>query len=134
MPEIKGVRQVSLVVRSFGDSVAFYRDILGFFENWMDDLGETASLNAGATEIYLMGPAAAPDPREPLGSGVTVTFLVEDLDGHFKKIVNAGLTPLGLRGQALSDPESRPNAERAFCLQDPSGYSICFLEKTPSFP
>ncbi|MHA2620338.1 MAG: VOC family protein [bacterium JZ-2024 1] len=134
MPEIRGVRQISLVVDNFFESVTFYRDKLGFFENWSDDLSETASLSAGSTEIYFASRSQAPDTAKPLGSGITITFLVEDLDGLFRKAVSSGLSPVGSRGQALNTPENRPNAERAFWLKDPSGYSICFLEKTPSFP
>lgn len=134
MTQIKGIRQIALVVENFEESLRFYRNKLGFFENWVDDLGETASLSAGTTEIYLVGKRNAPNTPSPLGSGLTVTFQVEDLDGMFKKALEAGLTPIGSRGQLLAAPENRPNAERAFQLKDPSGYDIGFLEKTPSFP
>jgi catechol 2,3-dioxygenase-like lactoylglutathione lyase family enzyme len=134
MPEIKGIRQVSLVVESFAESLVFYRDKLGFFENWTDDLGETASLSAGPTELYLTGKANVESAPEAIGCGIVVTFLVEDLEGLLKKATSAGLSPFGAKGQALTAPESRPNAERAFCLKDPSGYTICFAEKMPSFP
>ncbi|MFL5919872.1 MAG: VOC family protein [Gaiellaceae bacterium] len=75
---------------------AFYRDLLGFTETFLDEDERWASLDRGATEIAL-GEAA--DPGDPEGQVATVD--VEDVKAERERLAGAGVevgTVLELHG------------------------------------
>jgi catechol 2,3-dioxygenase-like lactoylglutathione lyase family enzyme len=64
---------------------AFYRDVLGFTETFVDEQERWASLDRGATEIAV-GEAAEP-PEE---DGPVATIDVEDVKAERERLAQAG--------------------------------------------
>ena len=125
--EIQGIRQIRMTVRDLKEALAFYRDALGFFENWVDDVLGQASLLAGDTEIFL-----EQGPPEP--GSLRVIFRVEEIEAYWKIAQERGWRALNADGEEISAILQLPNQEKAFYLRDPDGYLVGFLEKVPTFP
>ena len=113
---------------SFDDSLAFYRDALGWkvMFSWGEN-GEPrgASLSSGAMSIVLAEPHPAEDKSKSHGingTRPTVHLLVEDLDQRYEQISIAGV--------ALFAPESTHWGTRWFVAKDPDGNLIAYEQKT----
>lgn len=113
---------------SFDDSLAFYRDALGWkvMFSWGEN-GEPrgASLSSGAMSIVLAEPHPAEDKSKSHGingTRPTVHLLVEDLDQRYEQISRAGV--------ALFAPESTHWGTRWFVAKDPDGNLIAYEQKT----
>ena len=95
---------------------AFYRDVLGFTETFVDEDERWASLDRGETEIAL-GEASA----EPEGEGAVATVDVEDVKAERERLAAAGVevgTVLELTG-----------AMRLLDVFDPDGNRIQLAEE-----
>jgi catechol 2,3-dioxygenase-like lactoylglutathione lyase family enzyme len=58
---------------------------------------------------------------ENRGAGLHIYVKVDDLDGYYKGVLAAGMTPSG-------EPRKRAGV-REFMLRDPDGYRLVFFEK-----
>jgi methylmalonyl-CoA/ethylmalonyl-CoA epimerase len=108
----RGVRvsHIGIAVRALGDSVPFFRDLLGLAEVPLDDAdgARIAGFSAGEPLVELL---EAADPGSPIarfvekrGPGVHhICFSVDDLDGMLERCRKAGIQ--------LIDEEPRIGAE-----------------------
>ena len=94
---------------------AFYRDVLGFTETFVDEDERWASLDRGETEIAL-----GEGSGEPEGEGAVATVDVEDVKAERERLAAAGIevgTVLELTG-----------AMRLLDVFDPDGNRIQLAE------
>jgi len=100
-------------VRDLALSRAFYTDVLGFTESFVDDAGAWAALDRGPTEIAL----TVGDPAE---EGGVATIDVDDVKAERERLAEAGVevgTVLELHG-----------AMRILDVFDPDGNRIQLAE------
>lgn len=135
---LRGFAQLSVVVKSIDETVAFYRDLLGF-EVDGDWEGDTAGLkqligidgitgrsvvgNVGHLRIEFMDYSIFPKgPAAPPGSlGVTnLTFEVEDIDAVHRQCEQMGLQP--------GHPPTAISNVRQFFILDPNGITLELVE------
>ncbi len=55
------------------------------------------------------------------GDGLLLTFVVDDVDGVFNTVRDAG-------AQVVTEPETEPWGERYFQIEDPNGIIVQFVE------
>lgn len=96
----RGVRvsHIGIAVRALGESVPFFRDVLGLAEVELDDAdgARIAGFSAGEPLVELL---EAADPGSPIarfvekrGAGIHhICFSVDDLDGVLERCREAGL-------------------------------------------
>ena len=95
---------------------AFYRDVLGFTETFVDEDERWASLDRGVTEIAL-----GESPEPPTEDDPVATIDVEDVKGERERLAQAGVevgTVLELHG-----------AMRVLDVFDPDGNRIQLTEE-----
>ncbi|MCH2117144.1 MAG: VOC family protein [Pirellulales bacterium] len=127
------VADLCIVCSDFGESVHFYRELLGFEE--VLDIRipeETATgaqlaprafrqirVKAGETLIKLMEIESPPKPRTgEFQAGVRwLTFIVDDVPATMKKLQAKGV-------DFMSDPLRAPDAEWIVCAKGPDGMLI----------
>jgi len=64
------------------------------------------------------------DPAVTWGVWGRIVFYVGDVDGQFRRVVEAGFTP-------LFEPRDAPWGERYFHLRDPDGHELSFAKRLP---
>ncbi len=111
-----------LVVEDVDRSVRFWRDVVG--AEHQHTAGDYAQFRIGEVRLGLFGadamaetlgrPVAVPGPG---AAGFEVGFLVDDVDGSFRELVDAGARP-------VTEPADRPWGQRTAYVADPDGYLI----------
>jgi uncharacterized glyoxalase superfamily protein PhnB len=111
----------SLTVNNLSDSVAWYRDIVGFIvdqEHQRDGVLVAASLKAGTVRILLAQDDGAKGRDREKGAGFSLMITtVQDIDMLARQIKERG-------GALLSEPTDMPWGARVFRIADPDGFKI----------
>jgi catechol 2,3-dioxygenase-like lactoylglutathione lyase family enzyme len=128
-PPTKGIRHIALFVRDMGRMEAFYRDVLGYAEEWRPS-PEELYLTRGSDNLALhvaahLAAAAQDEPRESrLDHLGLLMSRPEDVD--------AWAAWLETRGVALDTrPRSHRDGARSFYARDPEGNRIQFIWHPP---
>lgn len=100
-----------LSVRNVQASVEFYRDVLGFVQDWMVETGRTASVSRDSCSIML-------SQEEQGHSGTWVWIGVEDIEKLYEEFDGSGAT-------ILQPPTDYPWA-REMRVEDPDGHVLRF--------
>jgi predicted enzyme related to lactoylglutathione lyase len=145
--EPRSPNSILLTCKNVKESIAFYRDVLGFRvdECWPDESnaqwatmslgGQTVMIGGTMTEEQLNSPQCAqatPEERalwkqqmqefrdHPPGVGVMSYFAVQDVDEFHRGVTSRG-------GRPRTKPVSQFYGIRDFLIEDPSGYRLVFF-------
>jgi catechol 2,3-dioxygenase-like lactoylglutathione lyase family enzyme len=124
-PPTKGIRHVALRVQDMAGMEAFYRDVLGYVEEWRPS-PEELYMTRGSDNLALHAAAGAPgELRESrLDHLGLLMSRAEDVD--------AWAAWLDARGVALDTrPRTHRDGARSFYARDPEGNRIQFLWHPP---
>lgn len=109
----------SLTVRDIRESLAWYRDVVGFTVGWdMEHEGRlrAVAVSAGDVQILLNQDDGARGPDRVKGEGFSLMITTaQDVDGIAARIREHG-------GTLDSEPADMPWGARAFRLRDPDGF------------
>lgn len=109
---LKTIPYVTLWVRNFEETLAFYRDALGLPVDHVD--GDFVQFATEGTGLYLHGMRDAPPLRDRT---VEIHFSVPDVDAAYEA--------LRARGVVFEQPPSNmPWGTRQAWLRDPEGYAV----------
>jgi len=112
----------SLTVASLQQSVAWYRDVIGFtVAREYSPRGAliAVALSAGSVEVLLTQDNGAQGGERVKGQGFSLQFTTtQDIDQLAAGIVE--------RGGVLDDPPFDAGGARAFRLRDPDGFKLVF--------
>lgn len=112
----------SLTVDSLEQSVAWYRDVIGFTvarEYAPRGTLVAVALSAGTIELLLTRDNGAQGEQRTKGQGFSLQFTTtQDIDQLAAGIV--------ARGGVLDDPPFDAGGARAFRLRDPDGFKLVF--------
>jgi catechol 2,3-dioxygenase-like lactoylglutathione lyase family enzyme len=139
---VRGFAQLSVVVKSIEETVAFYSDLLGFEVDgdWEGDTeglkamigidgitGRSVVGNIGHLRVefmdYSIFPKGAVAPPGSLGVN-NLTFEVDDIDSIHAQCVEMDLQP--------GHPPAAISNVRQFFILDPNGITLEFVEYTDS--
>ena len=116
------VQYSTMIVNSLEESVAFYRDVLGFSEGYHVDLpvGAITIMNSpGGASVELIEASQFPTGLYSVGTDV------DNLDETLDILKTKGCTILGEIVQTT--------VGRQIFIQDPNGVRICLIEHTDSY-
>lgn len=100
-----------LPVRHMDESVAFYRDKLGFEVAWIWEDNGYAAVRCGDTELHL-------DVQESFATYRAHSyFFVQDADETYRQYKNNGV-------EIVNDLLSKPWGVKEFTFRDPNGHSF----------
>jgi uncharacterized glyoxalase superfamily protein PhnB len=129
-PESKGVTTdaiepravvLSLTAKDLMTSVAFYRDVLGFtvdYVNERDGNPRSAGIHAGASKIFLNQDDGGRGWERVKGEGFAITFdTTQDIDAFAARIQSNGAT-------ITMEPADMPWGVRMVRFLDPDGYRL----------
>lgn len=106
-----------LEVSDVGRSLAFYRDQLGFREEYSFP-GEDGEPVFVSMSLEGGGKLAIGGPKEDVETGSTSLWLyTDDVDKEVKRLRSAGV-------EVTSEPEDQPWGERQASVADPDGYTV----------
>jgi catechol 2,3-dioxygenase-like lactoylglutathione lyase family enzyme len=127
-PPTKGIRHVALRVRDMARMEAFYRDVLGYREEWRPSPGELY-LTRGTDNLALHAVEAAQAPAsESRDTRLDHIGLLVAAPEH----VDAWAEWLTQRGVALdTQPRTHRDGARSFYTRDPEGTRIQFIWHPP---
>lgn len=127
-PPTKGIRHVALRVRDLPRAEAFYRDVLGYVEEWRPSEGELY-MTRGSDNLALHQ-AHAPHA----GSGDAADSRLDHFGLSMARAedVDAWAAHLEAHGVALDTrPRTHRDGARSFYARDPEGNRIQFLWHPP---
>lgn len=116
------VQYSTMIVNNLEESVAFYRDVLGFSEGYHVDLpvGAITIMNSpGGASVELIEAPQFPTGLYSVGTDV------DNLDETLDILKTKGCTILGEIVQTT--------VGRQIFIQDPNGVRICLIEHTDSY-
>jgi catechol 2,3-dioxygenase-like lactoylglutathione lyase family enzyme len=128
-PPTKGIRHLALFVRDMGRMEAFYRDVLGYAEEWRPS-PEELYLTRGSDNLALhvaphLASSAPDEPRESrLDHLGLLMSRADDVDAWAAWLEARGV-PLDTR------PRSHRDGARSFYARDPEGNRIQFIWHPP---
>jgi catechol 2,3-dioxygenase-like lactoylglutathione lyase family enzyme len=124
-PPTKGIRHVALLVRDIAAMEAFYRDILGYVEEWRPS-PEELYMTRGSDNLALHATAQAQgEHRESRLDHLGLLMSRSD-------DVDAWAVWLDTRGVALDTrPRTHRDGARSFYARDPEGNRIQFIWHPP---
>ncbi len=123
-PPTKGIRHVALLVREMGPMEAFYRDVLGYVEEWRPS-PEELYLTRGSDNLALHAGAPKGEVRESRLDHIGLVMSRSD-------DVDAWAAWLEARGVALDTrPRTHRDGARSFYARDPEGTRIPFIWHPP---
>lgn len=114
-PRILTISAVTLATRDMARAVDFY-EALGFKRNYGGPAEPFTSYACGSTCLNLIA-----DPRGAPGWWGRVIFYVSDVDGMYRKALEAHLAP-------AFAPIDAPWGERYFHIVDPDGHELSFAK------
>jgi catechol 2,3-dioxygenase-like lactoylglutathione lyase family enzyme len=124
-PPTKGIRHIALFVRDMGVMEAFYRDVLGYVDEWRPSASELY-MTRGSDNLALH--AAANLPSDAAESRLDHFGLLmarpEDVDAWAVWLEGRGVT-LDTR------PRTHRDGARSFYARDPEGNRIQFIWHPP---
>jgi catechol 2,3-dioxygenase-like lactoylglutathione lyase family enzyme len=100
-------------VRDLNDSLKYYKDVLGFIEDFR--FGEYAGIRLGEVSLHLCGHDFH---KRPVGGGAAAIFC-DEVDRYFAEIKSKG-------GIVKVEPSDRPYGMRDFVVLDPDGNHLNF--------
>ena len=120
------VDYVILYVHDLGDSIAFYRDVVGLpFKFEQSGYAEFATQG---TKFALFERSAVPEligrPAKEGGPTGEVAFVVDDVDAEATRLAAAGVS-------ILSEPFDRPWGHRTLYFLDPDEHVVEFAQEIP---
>jgi uncharacterized glyoxalase superfamily protein PhnB len=119
--------QASLTVNDLQKSLAWYRDVLGFFVDQVHERGGTlraVSLKAGAVRILINQDDGAKGERVK-GQGFSLQLTTsQSVDEVAKRIKEKG-------GTLDSEPADMPWGPRVFKVRDPDGFMFTISSPPP---
>jgi catechol 2,3-dioxygenase-like lactoylglutathione lyase family enzyme len=127
-PPTKGIRHVALLVRDMARMEAFYRDVLGYREEWRPSPAELY-LTRGADNLALhaleAAQATSPESGETRLDHIGLLMAApEDVDAWAEWLIQ--------RGVALdTQPRTHRDGARSFYARDPEGTRIQFIWHPP---
>lgn len=111
----------AMTVRSLPDSLAWYRDVVGFTVDREHERGGVlvaVSLRAGAVQILLTQDDGAKGMDRRKGEGISLQLTTDqDVDAIARRIRDGG-------GTLESDPVDTPWGARVFRFLDPDGFKL----------
>jgi PhnB protein len=121
--------QPDLMVKSIEQSLAFYRDVLGFEVTGQmggpDGKVSHAEVTLGAASLMFDRLDWAPHlANQPLGAGINLYITVEDtadIDAYYARVHEKGAT-------ITQEIKDQFWGDRQFAVLDPDGYSISFAK------
>ena len=116
------VQYATMIVKNLDNSVAFYRDVLGFSEGYHVDLPVariTIMNSPDGASVELIE-----SPHYELGL-YSVGTDVDNLDETLEILKSKGCEPLG--------PIMKTTVGRQVFIQDPNGVRLCLIEHTGSY-
>jgi catechol 2,3-dioxygenase-like lactoylglutathione lyase family enzyme len=128
-PPTKGIRHVALYVRDMAAMEHFYRDVLGYIEEWRPSEAELyMTRGSDNLALHAMPPRAARGADEPGDSRLDhIGLLMSRSDD-----VDAWAAWLEGRGVALDTrPRTHRDGARSFYARDPEGNRIQFIWHPP---
>ena len=119
----------SLTVNDLQKSVAWYRDVVGFFvdrEYERDGKVRSVALKAGAVRILLNQDDGAKGTSRAKGEGFSLMFTTaQSVDQIAQRIKDLG-------GSLDSEPADMPWGARAFRVRDPDGFRLAISSERQS--
>jgi len=116
------VQYTTMIVKNLAESVAFYRDVLGFAEGYHVDLpfgGITIMESEGGAAVELIEA-----PQFPVGL-YSVGTDVDDLDAAIACLKAKGCLPLG--------EIAHTTVGRQVFIEDPNGVRLCLIEHSAAY-
>ena len=114
---VQHISAVTLAVRDMARSVEFYHGKLGLTLLYGDGDASFTSFRVGDGYINLVLDSDA--DRSWWGR---LIFYVDDVDGFYRRVVAAGLTP-------STEPQDAPWGERYFHINDPDCHELSFARR-----
>lgn len=112
---------LSLTAKDLMTSVAFYRDVLGFTVDYVNDRDgkpKSAGIHAGASKIFLNQDDGGRGWERTKGEGFAITFdTTQDVDAFAGRIRANG-------GTITMEPADMPWGVRMVRFVDPDGYRL----------
>jgi uncharacterized glyoxalase superfamily protein PhnB len=112
---------LSLTAKDLLTSVAWYRDVLGFtvdYVNERDGKPSSAGIRSGAARIFLNQDDGAKGWERTKGEGFAITFVTaQDVDAFAARIKSKG-------GTLVMEPADMPWGVRMMRLHDPDGFRL----------
>lgn len=147
---LRGVHHAGVTVSNLDRALTFYRDVLGLevfvvAERRNETIGAIVGYPGAAVKLAFCGvPGDSAriellEYLEPRGDGPDgetfrpatghVCFRVDDIDGLYQRVVQAGFSP---RSAAPITITEGPNTgARAFYVRDPDGYTVELFQPPP---
>jgi catechol 2,3-dioxygenase-like lactoylglutathione lyase family enzyme len=136
-PPTKGIRHVALFVRDIGSMERFYRDVLGYVEEWRPSERELymtrGSDNLALHEIALGTAGAGVGPRADSGTEVRESRL-DHIGLVMGKPEDVDVWAEWLEGHGVhldTRPRQHRDGARSFYARDPEGNRIQFIWHPP---
>ena len=116
---------INLAVTDFARSRAFYRDVLGLPELFVDDKFQFAAFSAGGVRFAVVGGADSKKMREARGGDVHagIAFCVPDVDAAYRELEGKGV-------RFTMKPSKQPWGGYMAMFADPDG-NIFYLDTPP---
>ena len=112
---------ISLTAKDVIQSIAWYRDVLGFTVDYTSDRDgkvRSAGIRSGASKIFLNQDDGAKGWARVKGEGFAITFdTAQDVDALAARIKSRG-------GTVTMEPADMPWGVRMVRLVDPDGYRL----------
>jgi catechol 2,3-dioxygenase-like lactoylglutathione lyase family enzyme len=110
-----------IYVRDVTASIEFYEGAFGLERRLLHESGQYGELETGSTALAFAAHELAAESVRELAkadpSGFEVCFVDEDVEGTYRRAVNAG-------AEAVSEPEARPWGQHTAYVRDPDGTLI----------
>ncbi len=130
-PMPKCVYKIRLLVGDMDRSLKFYSEFLGVRVAWTEkeESGkvQVMALDIQDLEIILVGSGSDQGfaSEAQCGTGISLSFEVEDIQMWFARAQRHGYTPLSpISLRPVQRPVKKPGGETSFALVDPDGYDI----------
>ena len=123
-PPMAGLRHVALHARRFGDTVAFYRDLMGMRVEWQPD-SDNVYLTSGVDNLAIH---RAVDAVANAGQRLDhIGFVINDaadVDRWYRYLTANGVA-------ADAAPRTHRDGARSFYCQDPEGTTVQIIYHPP---
>ena len=116
--------QASLTVKDIAQSLAWYRDVLGFtLERAFGPEGKPHAIRlaAGAVKLLIVQDDGKKGLDRVKGEGISLSLTTaENVDAVAQRVKDAG-------GTLASEPQDIPGGGRGFRLADPDGFRLAII-------